>query len=449
MKRILNLFLLVALGFSQSDRATMTIYKDSYALVKQPVQWTVAGGRTTIRQGNLPRGLMLDSPFLTLDGASILRQRYVGKVFSGTAYFQEQIGKEVTIRVQNGKEVIGNLLELSPTTITVQSRKEVYIIPRERIDYLLVKGIVDQPQFYPTLEWDIRPAQPGVLKGDLVYLTEGFDWDAVYRLIVQPEGTQATLLTEAFVKNGSDVDFTNLNLQLVEGELKRIGKVGRRRVGPEGARFKAQLAFDEGTLPTEEQLGDYHIYTIPERMAFRGSENITIRIYDPREITYQKTYLFENSERSQREEPLSVEYVFANTEENNLNVPLPEGKIELYLRTSAGNLEFTGEDRIKQVPRGGTATLIAGRAFDVVGKRRILNYDRQRKSEEASIEIEVTNTRTDTIQVRLIEHITGDWVIREASDNYLKKDASTIHIPLTVLPEASKLVTYTYRKEWK
>lgn len=449
MKRILNLLLLVTLGFSQSDRATMTIYKDGYALVKQPVQWTVEGERTTITRGNLPRGLILDSPFLTLNGASILRQRYVGKVFSGTAYFQEQIGKEVTLRLQTGKEVGGNLLELSSTMITIQDRKEVFIIPRDRIDYLLIEGVVEQPQFYPTLEWDIRPAQPGVLEGDLVYLTEGFDWDAVYRLIVQTEGTRATLLTEAFVKNGSDVDFTNLNLQLVEGELKRIGKVSRRRGGPEGVRFKAQLAFDEGTLPTEERLGDYHIYTIPEPLAFRGSENITIRIYDPRAITYQKTYLFENSERSQREEPLAVEYVFANTDENNLNVPLPEGKIELYLQTSSGNLEFTGEDRIKQVPRGGTATLIAGRAFDVVGKRRVLNYDRQRKSEEASIEIQVTNTRTDTVQVRLIEHITGDWVIREASDNYLKKDASTIHIPLTVLPEASKVVTYTYRKEWK
>ncbi len=449
MRLFLNLLFLVAVGFSQSDRATMTIYKDGYALVKQPVQWTVERGRTAIHHENLPRGLILDSPFLTLEGASILRQRYVGKVFSGAAYLQEQIGKEVTVRIQTGKEVVGNLLELSSTGITVQGRKEVYIIPRERIAYLIIKGIVDQPQFYPTLEWDIRPAQAGVLKGDLVYLTEGFDWDAVYRLIVQPEWSQATLLTEAFVKNGSNVDFTNLNLQLVEGKLKRISKLGRRRGGPEGAQFKAQLAFDEGSLPTEERLGDYHIYTIPERMVFRGSESVTIRIYDPREITYQKTYLFENSERSQREEPLSVEYVFANTEENNLNVPLPEGKIELYLQTSSGNLEFTGEDRIKQVPRGGTATLIAGRAFDVVGKRRILNYDRQRKSEEASIEIQVTNTRTDTIQVRLIEHIRGDWVIREASDNYLKKDASTIHIPLMVLPEASKVVTYTYRKEWK
>ena len=50
-------------------------------------------------------------------------------------------------------------------------------------------------------------------------------------------------------------------------------------------------------------------------------------------------------------------------------------------------LEFTGEDNIKQTPKGETLTFRAGRSFDVIGKRRVVNFDRQRKSEEASIEI--------------------------------------------------------------
>ena len=84
----------------------------------------------------------------------------------------------------------------------------------------------------------------------------------------------------------------------------------------------------------------------------------------------------------------------------------------------------------------------------MVGKRTVLNYDRQQKSEEGSISIEVTNTLNTEIKVRLIEHIFGDWVIRDASANYRKKDASTIHIPLTITANGSQTVTYTYRKEW-
>ena len=36
-----------------------------------------------------------------------------------------------------------------------------------------------------------------------------------------------------------------------------------------------------------------------------------------------------------------------------------------------------------QIPRNETAIVSSGKAFDVTGKRKVLNYDRQRKSEEA------------------------------------------------------------------
>ena len=123
-------------------------------------------------------------------------------------------------------------------------------------------------------------------------------------------------------------------------------------------------------------------------------------------------------------------------------------KIQLYQTGRSGSIEFVGEDEIRQVPKGATATIISGKAFDVVGKRTVLNYDRQRKSEEGSISIEVTNTLAHEIKVRLIEHIYGDWVVRDASANYRKKDASTIHFPLTIPGNGSQTVTYTYRKEW-
>jgi hypothetical protein len=119
------------------------------------------------------------------------------------------------------------------------------------------------------------------------------------------------------------------------------------------------------TMPVRENLGDYYIYTIPKDLILRGNESITVRLYDARKIKYHKTYLFENYERAQREEPLSVEIKIDNTEENNLNLPLPQGTIELYQTMKKGELEFLGEDRLKQVPKGATAKLIAGRAFDV------------------------------------------------------------------------------------
>ena len=126
---------------------------------------------------------------------------------------------------------------------------------------------------------------------------------------------------------------------------------------------------------------------------------------------------------------------------------MPQGKVNLYYENGA-SLEFAGEDYLRQIPKGETATVKAGRAFDVIGKRTVLNYNRQQKSEEASIEIVIKNKRETDIDVRIVEHIRGDWVVKEASENFTKKDASTIHFPITVKSGSSNTLSYTYRKEW-
>jgi hypothetical protein len=202
-------------------------------------------------------------------------------------------------------------------------------------------------------------------------------------------------------------------------------------------------------VASEDALGDFHIYELPERINLNQNQSVTVRLYEPKNVDYTKTYVFQNSERSKKEEPLKIEIKLANTAENGLDIPLPQGKVSLYLKSEDGSLEYAGEDELKQIPRGETATISAGRAFDVIGKRIVLHYDRQRKSEEASIEIIVKNKRDEKVDIRLVEQIRGDWIIRDASDNYIKKDASTIHFSFSLDAGDSKTVTYTYRKEWK
>jgi hypothetical protein len=172
-------------------------------------------------------------------------------------------------------------------------------------------------------------------------------------------------------------------------------------------------------------------------------------MYGPLDVGYTKKYVFENSERRQKEEPLEVQLTMENTESNGLGISLPGGKVEMYSFKQSSGLEYIGADNMGQVPKGQSTTLTSGRAFDVTGNRKVLNYDRQRKSEEAVIEIKVTNTRNENVNVLLVEHINGDWIIKDESLNYQKKDASTIHFPLSLNAGETENVYYTYRKEWK
>ena len=51
----------------QSNQAIMTLYKDSFALIKQPVNWEeVPSGTSTIEYDHFPAGLFTESPFLNL-----------------------------------------------------------------------------------------------------------------------------------------------------------------------------------------------------------------------------------------------------------------------------------------------------------------------------------------------------------------------------------------------
>ena len=53
-------------------------------------------------------------------------------------------------------------------------------------------------------------------------------------------------------------------------------------------------------------------------------------MYGPLDVGYSKKYVFENTERRQKEEPLEVQLTMENTETNGLGISLPAGKIEMY-----------------------------------------------------------------------------------------------------------------------
>ena len=134
---------------------------------------------------------------------------------------------------------------------------------------------------------------------------------------------------------------------------------------------------------------------------------------------------------------------------NETGGTIPAGLIQIYRTGVDGSLEFIGEDRLHQIPEGDEAKVIAGRANKVRGERKIINYDRLKKSEEAVIQVTITNGRDDAVSVKVTEHIYGDWVIRDPTHTYHKVDAQTIEFELRVQPGNEEVLSYTYRKDWK
>ena len=51
MKKIIGILTFTSLITAQSNHATMTMYKDGFALIKQPVAWNIQPGDNTVLLG--------------------------------------------------------------------------------------------------------------------------------------------------------------------------------------------------------------------------------------------------------------------------------------------------------------------------------------------------------------------------------------------------------------
>ena len=440
----LSILILINIIFAQtSKKANVTIYKDGTALVKQEIVWdNIPKGKSIIKYDDIPKSIQKDTPFISIENVQVLNQKFVEKIFSSNNYFSSKKGDYITVKLKNEKAVSGNLLEISSNLLTIQSKYSVRSFNRDNIEYIETKDNISAPNFSPYLQWEIKNNKAGKVKASLVYKLGNVSWDAIYRLTTNGQ-TEGELVVEGVIFNNSSKDYFNANINLVEGIINKSK--------PKQTNNYSEMAMSRSVVQknTPAELGDYYIYSTGSIQNFTSRENITVGIYGPLNVNYEKVYVFENFERQKKDEPLRIEYTLSNTEKDGLGIVLPAGKVDIYTNSNKGGFEFIGSDNIGQVPKGESSKIQAGYAFDITGKRKVINYDRQRKSEEAVIEVALNNSKSETASVKVVEHINGDWVIRDPSHDYIKEDASTIHFLIDVEPGKKEFITYTYRKEWK
>ena len=440
----LSILILINIIFAQtSKKANVTIYKDGTALVKQEIVWdNIPKGKSIIKYDDIPKSIQKDTPFISIENVQVLNQKFVEKIFSSNNYFSSKKGDYITVKLKNEKAVSGNLLEISSNLLTIQSKYSVRSFNRDNIEYIETKDNISAPNFSPYLQWEIKNNKAGKVKASLVYKLGNVSWDAIYRLTTNGQ-TEGELVVEGVIFNNSSKDYFNANINLVEGIINKSK--------PKQTNNYSEMAMSRSVVQKNApaELGDYYIYSTGSIQNFTSRENITVGIYGPLNVNYEKVYVFENFERQKKDEPLRIEYTLSNTEKDGLGIVLPAGKVDIYTNSNKGGFEFIGSDNIGQVPKGESSKIQAGYAFDITGKRKVINYDRQRKSEEAVIEVALNNSKSETASVKVVEHINGDWVIRDPSHDYIKEDASTIHFLIDVEPGKKEFITYTYRKEWK
>ena len=446
MKKVLIPLFLFTIVFTQDiisseNTREITIYKDGFATLKEPIIWSLKAGKNITRFDNLSPNIVFESPNLDLEGVQVLSQTMNRNFNSSDTYLKNNIGSQVEVRLSNGAVNQGKLLDINGASIAVNTNKGLMVFQRSKIDFINLKTNDIQDKFSPEISWDIFSSQDQTVFAELTYLTSGFSWKPIYKLELNKNDNNAILSVDAEIVNHSNVNLLGISLNVVEGELNQINPNRSSSVQMQGRRMASDSS--------NNKLGDFYIFNLGNNLNLKSLESVQFPLIPKRIISYNKIYVFSNIERDQKDEPLDIEISFDNSEENNLNLPLPSGIAYLYERSIDNKLNFLAKNTISQLYKGGSTSFNAGKAFDIVGKRRILNYDRQSNVEESTISLQVINSSEKPIKVKVIEKIIGDWVVKQSSSMYIKDDASTIYFPLEIGPNSSQSVTYTYKKEWK
>ncbi|MDH5637273.1 MAG: DUF4139 domain-containing protein, partial [Nitrospinota bacterium] len=218
----------------------------------------------------------------------------------------------------------------------------------------------------------------------------------------------------------------------------------------------------------EKSFFEYHLYTLGRPTTLPDNSTKQIELFNPvKSVPVDKLLVYAgvpsqfyyyshpvtDSSIGQPVTNVDVYLQFPNSEKRGMGMPLPAGRIRVSkMDTADGSLEFIGEDVIKHTPKNEKVLVKLGKAFDVVGERKQVDFhvDSSRKTMSETIEIKIRNHKKEPVNVTVQERLYRwvNWKILENSSSWNKEDSRTIHFPVSVAPDGEAVVTYTVKYTW-
>lgn len=308
----------------------------------------------------------------------------------------------------------------------------------------LPEGLVTRP----TLSWDVKGIEEGNQRFQLRYLTEGLEWSPSYVGVLNDDTTRMTLDAWASIRNESGIDFEETRLRLVAGDVQRAEKIRSAGKYSASARTMAATADFEGTARFERQpFFEYHVYRLNQPFTIKNKSVMQVSLWPQAHVKTEKHFVFNHWKHP---EGITVRLFFNNDKENGLGEPLPSGIVRLY-KKEKGMMIFLGEQHIEHRARKEEVSIDIGRAFDLSGKRRIMESNRLAdRRERQTIAIELENHKKEEDVTILVEEnmAYGHWKIENYTHDYVKKDIRRVTFAVPVSANNKTTMQFTVLYAW-
>lgn len=472
------LVLTTVLVTAASAETALTIYNQNLAVVRETLSLDLKAGENPVTFDRATAQVLPDSVVLRDPAGkaafSILEQSYRNDPVSRSLLLSHFEGQEIEFRTvyPDGKVELkpgkiirsGHVPGGQPQDPIIEVEGKLrFQLPGEPLFPALGDGSI----LRPTLGWAIQSQADAKFDAQLSYLSNGFAWEADYNLVAPEKGETVTLTGWVTVNNNSGTAFNQAMVKLVAGEVNII-----EPAMPTSSRMEMKMMRSIADAPagavTEKAFDDFHLYTLGRPLTIRDKETKQVEFLRAPAVKAAKKYIYDpaamfrfgggapQTQPIQGQEfpkDVAIYWEFKNEEANGLGVPLPAGRVRFYRSDDQdGNLEFVGENDIDHTPRNEDVSIYTGNAFDLVGERKIVNFERDDRAEwmKETIEITVKNRSKEPKEIIVREHLWRwtNWTIENASMEHVKKDAQKIEFTVKLAPDEEKKVTFTAHYTW-
>lgn len=279
---------------------------------------------------------------------------------------------------------------------------------------------VSYPPAEEALVWEISSAEAWEETVRITYLLSNIDRLITYKGTVDKEETKLDLQGFIILRNFSGEDFDRAQIVLAEGApvTQTIGHEETRQLPfmkVPGVPFKKVWTFDAARLPWDPKT---------------RNENVGIP------VTYQ----------------------IVNAASNSLGqAALWGGKCRVFQQDGHESTIFSGEDMPPFVPVGETMKIGIGDSRDiVVTQRQMEKKDIPLKKNSSQVVVlydtdevvtaKIENFKDKPAALTLVEHIKGQWDMKECSLKYKRKNAETLEFEIDLPPHGKQELTMHFQR---
>jgi len=449
MKTITLAAIVLAVGLvtsapAQTEEVAITVYNSDLALVKDVRTVRLEEGVQELKFKDVAERIDPTSVhFKVLDGpeAEVWEQNYRFDLASTSKILSKYLEREIDVITEDADLFSGTLVSFDGGGLVLDQGRgtgPIVSLNREKITHIRFPALPGGLISKPTLVWKIGARNGGDRVVEVTYMTSSINWHAEYVGVIDAGDESVDMSAWVSIDNRSGAAYKDAQLDLVAGDVHREQRAMEMMKAGRGMVDEAEYA--PAPEFVEESLFEYHLYKLDTPATIADQEIKQLTFFPSTNVAVEKVFEFDGW----RSGDVRVLLVFDNSEEAGLGLPLPAGKVRMYKKDSSGALQFIGEDRVDHTPRDEEVELYMGNAFDVVAERTVVARRKITDAvHEESYKVSVRNHKDEDIAVRVVDHPSRFWTVKDASHEFEKVEANRIEFVIPVGADEEVVLTYT------